>query len=355
MEYLLDQRLHEKTTLDIEVCATTKDRWDMIKRKFTAKSKYAKADLYQSFLDMKCPKGGNICEFLNDLSTKHHELEVISITVTDIDYRCTILHSMPAYISAYTSNTLTTLTIMSKVTGKPVDMEKLLSNISNEADCMKANQPPAHPRGKKEDHPDEALTVTSSGGNSGCGKRKCCKGACNHCSIDGHWVRECRTKKREEAATCNQGTQNQSRQSAQTSTGNSSTKPENKPVGSTNAVTADDLDSDSFWVVKEEDPHAHADCTVPSPILDDSDLDLEWDNFHTELESMEGHSDWLNSKDEEANIGGIATAVIAPVEVDTTPCVELYNSSASQHISLYKADFSSYTTLSQPCYLNAAN
>jgi hypothetical protein len=50
------------------------------------KSEYAKADLYQSFLDMKCPKRGDIHKFLNDLSTKCHELEVISITITDIDY-----------------------------------------------------------------------------------------------------------------------------------------------------------------------------------------------------------------------------------------------------------------------------
>jgi hypothetical protein len=158
----------------------------MIKKKFTAKSEYAKADLYQSFLDMKCPKGGDIRKFLNDLSTKHHELEAISITVTNIDYRRIILRSMPTYISAYMSNTLTTLTITSEVTGKPVDMEKLLSNISDEADHMKANRPPAHPRGKKEDNTDEALAVTSSGGNSGRGKRKCRKGTCNHCGIEGH-------------------------------------------------------------------------------------------------------------------------------------------------------------------------
>ena len=81
-EYLLDQCLHKKTALDIEACATTKDRWDMIKRKFMAKSEYAKANLYQSFLDMKCLKGGDICEFLNDLSTKRHELKAIGITVT---------------------------------------------------------------------------------------------------------------------------------------------------------------------------------------------------------------------------------------------------------------------------------
>jgi hypothetical protein len=182
----LDQCLHEKTALDIEVCAITKDQWDMIKQKFMAKSKYAKADLYQLFLDMKCPKGGNIHKFLNNLSTKHYELKAISITITDINYQCIILHSMPAYISAYVSNTLTTLTIISKVTGKPVDMEKLLSNISDEANRMKAQCPSAYSRGKKEDHTDEALAITSSAGTSGYSKRKHCKGTCNHCSIEGH-------------------------------------------------------------------------------------------------------------------------------------------------------------------------
>jgi hypothetical protein len=58
-------------------------------------------------------------------------------------------------------------------------------------------------------------------------------------------------------------------------------------------------------------------------------LDLEWDNFHSKLESMVGHSNWLNSEGEETNIEGTATAVITSVEVDTTPHIKLYNSSAS--------------------------
>jgi hypothetical protein len=213
----------------------------MIKQKFTAKSEYAKANLYQSFLDMMCPKGGNIHKFLNNLSTKHHELKAISITVTDINYRHIILHSMPASISAYASNTLTTLTIISEVTRKPVNMEKLLSNISDEADRMKAQHPPAHSRGKKEDHTDEALAVTSRHG-----KRKHRKGTCNHCSIEGHWIQECHTKKWEDAIARNQGAQSQSRQSAQASLGNSGSKPKNKPIGSVNAVTTNDFDGNGF-------------------------------------------------------------------------------------------------------------
>jgi hypothetical protein len=227
------------------------------------------------------------------------------------------------------SNTLMTLTIMSEVTRKPVDMEKLLSNISDEADHMKANRPPAHPRGKKEDNTDEALAITSSGGNSGRGKRKHHKGTCNHCGIEGHWIWECHTKKREEATVCNQGAQSQSGQSAQASSGNSSSKPKNKPIGSANAVTADNFDGDGFWVVKEEEPHMYVDCIEPGPLSDDSELDSEWDDFHSELESMVGHSDWLDSEGEEIDIEGTAAAVITPIEVDTMPHVELYNSGAS--------------------------
>jgi hypothetical protein len=84
-------------------------------------------------------------------------------------------------------------------------------------------------------------------------------------------------------------------------------------------------------------------------------LDSEWDDFHSELESMMGHSNWLDSESEETDIEGTAAAAITPIEVDTTPHVELYDSGTSRHISPYKADFSSYTPLSQPCYLNATN
>ena len=52
-------------------------------------------------------------------------------------------------------------------------------------------------------------------------------------------------------------------------------------------------------------------------------MDLEWDNFHTELESIEGHPDWLDSKVEETDIGGTAAAVITSIEVVTVLCVKL--------------------------------
>ena len=87
----------------------------------------------------------------------------------------------------------------------------------------------------------------------------------------------------------------------------------------------------------------------------------EWSNNDKEDDSSaksEGkgeHSNWLDNKGEAWNIKGTAIAAITPIEEDTDPWTELYNSSASQHLSPYKADFSSYAPLSLPLYLNVAN
>ena len=70
----------------------------------------------------------------------------------------------------------------------------------------------------------------------------------------------------------------QSGQTAQASTGNT-TKPENRPVGSANAITADDSDGDGFWMIEEEVARAHFNCAEPDPFLDDSDSDDEWEDF----------------------------------------------------------------------------
>jgi hypothetical protein len=62
-----------------------------------------------------------------------HKLELIGTTVTNIDFHYTILRSIPLSLSVYASNMLTALSLMSEVIGKPVDMDRLLSSISDEA------------------------------------------------------------------------------------------------------------------------------------------------------------------------------------------------------------------------------
>jgi hypothetical protein len=58
--YLISQCLSNSVILDIRDFTTIWEQWDVISSIFTAKTKYAMTNLYQFFLDMKCPRGGNI-------------------------------------------------------------------------------------------------------------------------------------------------------------------------------------------------------------------------------------------------------------------------------------------------------
>ena len=61
---LLGQRLPNETAMDMEGFPTAEAQWSAVNELFTAKSVYTKADLHQAFLDMRCPKGGDVREYL---------------------------------------------------------------------------------------------------------------------------------------------------------------------------------------------------------------------------------------------------------------------------------------------------
>ena len=127
-------------------------------------------------------------------------------------------------------------------------------------------------------------------------------------------------------------------------------------MGSANTVTVndeDDLDDRGFWAIEEEEVHL---CfTEPDSQMDDTDSDNKNEDFCAEIEESDERLDWLDIEGEDWYTEDTAVAVISPDKADIAPRAELYNSGASRHISLYKADFISYTTLSLPLYLNAAN
>jgi len=57
---LLSQRLPDELAMDMEKYPTVKEQWDVISVLFAAKSEYAKTDLRQAFLNMRCLKGGDV-------------------------------------------------------------------------------------------------------------------------------------------------------------------------------------------------------------------------------------------------------------------------------------------------------
>ena len=122
-------------------------------------------------------------------------------------------------------------------------------------------------------------------------------------------------------------------------------KPENRLVGLVNTIY--DIEGDGFWMATEEAvDQMHLASMELDPMLGTPD-DFE----ATPHREGEEEIDLGVDLGEEKLIG----AVITPVNEDSHLQVKLYNSGATQHISPYKTNFTSYSPLSPPIFLNTTN
>ena len=218
-----------------------------------------------------------------------------------------------------------------------INIDALINQICEEAERLKIQHAKGqNNQGGKKDSPDKALATTSLEGG-----KKHRKGKCHNCGKPGHWARECRSPKKEKSKSVSM------LQAAQTPS--SAPKPENKPVSSTNAVVAHDLEGDGFWMAEEA--AADADLTrlvgaEPDPMLGIAD---EADSMrHSEEEG-----DLAFEPQSVVEVGAVITQV--DEGEDACICTELYDSGATRHISPYKPDFLTYSPLTPPVFLNAAN
>jgi len=272
---LLNKQLPDATMLEVRHYKTTKERWDIVKLEFMAKSTYMRNALHWSFMEMQCPKGGNVRAFLTSLKTQHNELLVASVTVNNEDFKHMVLNGIPDALGTYALQLLTS----THLNGNTLAMKVIIHALSEEANHTRNRHAPKDQLqgqwGNKEGQPDEALaaTNTSEGGNS-----RCRKGKCHHYGKEGHWVYECCTKKQEEAVeTAAAG--NQSGQATQTST--STSKPENRPVSSANVAYMDNTDDKEFWAATAEVAHSHANPTKPD--LWTGRLDWDYDSYKVDI------------------------------------------------------------------------
>src|SRR6266851_4921487 len=90
------------------------------------------------------------------------------------------------------------------------------------------------------------------------------------------------------------------------------------------------------------------------PCLGDLD-DLEGDAPNELHFAWDGPDDWLREEIGEIEGEELVGAMVTPCEEDDTPHIELYDSGATHHISPYKSNFTAYSQLSPPVFLNMAN
>ena len=201
---LLNKRLPDAMMLEVRQYPSAKERWDVVKRQFTAKSAYARKALHQSFVNMQCPKGGDVRAFLSSLTLRRNEPLAAGVTISDEDFEQTVLDGIPEALATYASLMLS----QSQLDGKQREMKDIMHILLEEADHMKIRCTPkdhSQGKGKNQSQLNEALAVTTSDSSK---KRR--KGKCHYCKKDGHWARKCFTKKREKEAA-----QAQSGQAAQ--------------------------------------------------------------------------------------------------------------------------------------------
>jgi hypothetical protein len=133
--YLLAQRLPDTTALHLEQFPTAQGRWSILSREYTAKSAYAQNDLEDAFLEMRCPRGGDVRDFLTSLRHKREQLTAAGVQITNRDYRRTVLRGIPDDLATFASQLLTATRAADPSTDMATDT--LIGHICEEADRLK--------------------------------------------------------------------------------------------------------------------------------------------------------------------------------------------------------------------------
>ena len=101
--YLLSSHLPDTTALEVSDLGTAEERWTRVTQEYQAMSAYARHDLEVAFLEMRCPKGGDVRSFLTDLHFKRQKLAAACVKLDDRDYQRTVLCGIPGKLATFAS------------------------------------------------------------------------------------------------------------------------------------------------------------------------------------------------------------------------------------------------------------
>ena len=127
---LLAQCLSNATLIVTESCKTVKEVWDIIVREYTYKSTVTKGNLRHDFMASRRADKADVHVFLNSLRTRRAEITSIGATISNDDYRDTIISSLPRWLQTFALNQLTASRLSSP--DRTIDPELLIIIICDE-------------------------------------------------------------------------------------------------------------------------------------------------------------------------------------------------------------------------------
>ncbi|OJA08610.1 hypothetical protein AZE42_09794 [Rhizopogon vesiculosus] len=321
-KHLLTQHIPDSTALHVWNLTDVATMWTEIVREYTEKGTYAQTDLHTKFLESKCPSGGNVCQFLDDLCMKRDELAAVGVQIDEKDYHLTIIQSLPNHLASFASGQLATAHLYSAM--KTIDPDILISLIIEELEC----------RGHRDSRPtcsarmhddDKAVAVTQGehayrehgayrgsrrGGHFTGYSRQ--RPPCWNCSSREHFKADCPQPDRSMSTLANASG------SAQ---------------GSAHAVADMDSDEDSIFAVDMV-----SDCGTNSTLPDLLTLSSD-DDIVEHLALPVDDDDWFSEVGEEDEIPDCEVSAYASNSQEDAPVVELYNSGSTRHIFPYCEKF----------------
>jgi gag-polypeptide of LTR copia-type/Pol polyprotein, beta-barrel domain len=347
---LLTHRIPDSTLIWIHGKKSLKDQWDLISKEFSSKGAFAQADLRTQFMESKCPDKGNVCEFMDELCLKKEELATYSVVIEEKDYRSTIIKSLLPHLSAFASNLLAGARLYSST--KTIDPDELISLVSEEYErhaaqrlrCTGGNT-------SKGNDKDEAMFASPNGKGKRPERRP--RGICWNCGDNGHYKDKC--PKPAKLSANKSGSQNSN------GTVNVAVESGSKTECAFMADELWDSDSELPPLLSTIDLDLDIESTGDgkgdwfSEVSDNSDSECEMEQLPGTDESdgfslVSSDSDRIGTDLEDAH----AVCVKVEEAAGTSPCVKVYDSGCTTHITPYQDTVQNFVKIS-PKSFQAAN
>jgi len=328
--HLLTQHIPDSTALRVHTLPSVAAMWAEIVREYTQKGAYVQTDLCAKFLESKCPAGGDIRQFLDDLHMKRDELSAVGVPIEEKDYRSTIIQSLPHHLASFASGQLATASLYS--TTKTIEPNILISMIIEESErCNRKDaRLPRSNTGARANGTDEAMMAADSsfcgrGGSHGNHQGSHCGGRgtgrqrppCWNCGSREHFKARCPEPDKSTGAT----------------------------QGSAHAAADLDSEDNGIFAVDELLSDGESEGTLPDLLPPLSEDDEDRFSEIGDDATLSDDSDWV--------LGDIA-AEVNEGHQQRGPVIELYDSGSTRHISPYHELFETLTNI-PPKPFKAAN